>query len=825
MGCDFAILEISDGTTTINLIDELTEFCLSEWNPSIAEPKDGGVWRDSPLADGRQLAMRKFANATETMTLQVRGYTQDDVIEATQDLRRLLEKAVSYWTTKWQKEPVWIHALSANEANDRYAVICDYRTPSDSYPYCEPMCAGISNPGMIDWPMVLERGHWQADEPGSATCVQLSTQRGPNRVLNSGFEVAGAGGADVFANWNEVAVAGAITDELVNVRAGAHACAATVGAIQYGTYVLQTVAVTAGVTYFFEFWTRGDGTDDGVYRVADNAAVVPDLIAHTHTGITGTTYTLVSNTITIPAGVTAVDIYLYAPDPGAAGTAYYDDVYFGLESVRAATCSDEIYVANKHNRAQLSHIFHYTAIGPVWSANLIAAALPFALLPAAPAIGDIVYFGIDMALFDSGPFCSLVFDIGTASVAGMTGDWEYYSTAGGGTWVALTVQDNTDNDGAMGGVAFNTTGVGSVHWTQPSTWTTVAVNGTTGYWVRFVVTAGAVAPPTQQNRQVYSAVVPYVQIDDVQVGGDIAALSRTLIDNVSDKIGAVGLDSDRAIMGLRSISRGANFTAFINLCDEQNETGVVAAAVVASSTSIVAYVQSATGRSACYNPGGAQAIGARVVITFSSAISNQFRGKYHAFIRVTQDGGVAGDFSLRLRAEFGGLQTLDAVSTTTAATLPYGYELVDLGFLDIQRENIATLGGYCYLFIDAANSNAAPGDLYMHDLILMPVDEFAIDTIHADSSIFVENNSQTYLDIDSVTLPRTSIKSILRYDADDTAVTEWLEITSSPAILQANRDQRLWFLMDNVDANSSVEISNKMQMFATWRYLSMRGSR
>jgi hypothetical protein len=126
MGCaPFRVLRITDGTDSVDLLDEASGFYCTDWQPAAHDIKSRGVWQDSPLVDGRRLVMRKRENALEKLTLQVRGFGQDTLIRKTQDLRRLLEKAATYWTTDWQTEMVWIEAQGAYETNLRYGLIHD----------------------------------------------------------------------------------------------------------------------------------------------------------------------------------------------------------------------------------------------------------------------------------------------------------------------------------------------------------------------------------------------------------------------------------------------------------------------------------------------------------------------------------------------------------------------------------------------------------------------------------------------------------------------------------------------------------------------------
>jgi hypothetical protein len=70
MACDpFRILKITDGTVSdagirneVNLLAETSGFCLTEWEPAIADLKGGGVWSDSPISDGRRLRFAKAEN-------------------------------------------------------------------------------------------------------------------------------------------------------------------------------------------------------------------------------------------------------------------------------------------------------------------------------------------------------------------------------------------------------------------------------------------------------------------------------------------------------------------------------------------------------------------------------------------------------------------------------------------------------------------------------------------------------------------------------------------------------------------------------------------
>jgi hypothetical protein len=115
-------LLVTDGTDTINLLS-LRGWLLNDWSPAVAEPKGGGVFRDSPLVDGRKLAYSKFENIIDTFNLVGSGASQNLMITSIQKLERLLQKAKTYWTSGWQRDPVWLEVHAANESNTRYATI------------------------------------------------------------------------------------------------------------------------------------------------------------------------------------------------------------------------------------------------------------------------------------------------------------------------------------------------------------------------------------------------------------------------------------------------------------------------------------------------------------------------------------------------------------------------------------------------------------------------------------------------------------------------------------------------------------------------------
>lgn len=146
---------------------------------------------------------------------------------------------------------------------------------------------------------------------------------GSELLSNPGFETAGAGGADVWANWTETVSDGALANDTGSVHEGSDAAKITAGA-SVDTNVYQDITVVAGGTYLLTFWTRGDVTYGGRYLVYDNTNSA-NIIATTATEIISATYTKFMMYFTAPSGCSSVRIYLYCPSTDT-GVAYFDDV-------------------------------------------------------------------------------------------------------------------------------------------------------------------------------------------------------------------------------------------------------------------------------------------------------------------------------------------------------------------------------------------------------------------------------------------------------------------------------------------------------------------
>lgn len=143
--------------------------------------------------------------------------------------------------------------------------------------------------------------------------------------LNIGFESAGGGDPDFFADWVEDAGNGAIADEGSLVHTGSHAAKLTAGNL-YNTFVrTPNINTTVGDHIKLGFYCRADGGGGSPRcRIWDvtGASWITSLIV---SGITGTTYTLFETCFTMPAGCSQFRVYLYCIDV-VGSIAYFDDI-------------------------------------------------------------------------------------------------------------------------------------------------------------------------------------------------------------------------------------------------------------------------------------------------------------------------------------------------------------------------------------------------------------------------------------------------------------------------------------------------------------------
>lgn len=802
----WAKLAVTDGTSRVDLIKDspaVPGFHLDRWVAQVAGLKGGGVWRASPLSDGRQLVMRRWENVLETFTLKVAGASQDAVARETQDLRRLLEQARDFWQPRSPAGCVWIEAQSAAETHARYAVIYDYATPADEEPYGGGFTGPV--PLLAPWPLIVERGHWLDHPPLAPGCLTASaefTGQVPylDLIANGGFETAGAGGADVFAGWIETAGTGAIAADAAVFCEGAVGCRLTGGAAPRTTNVTQNVAVSPGQVLEMHICHIA-GTGVGRYRVIDNthgADIVPLTIGVPAVSV-----------ISVPAGCVSIGIVLQCPNDAAFCT--FDAVqllaYNPVALGQTATCEPEALVACRESQATLTHAYFWD--GAAFSTNLMAETPPFDLFPGATDT-DILYLGVQDLAPVAGPFASVAFDLaGTSTLATNQGVWEYYD---GGAWEALEVADTT-RDPAAGLYPFTRAGVSSVLWRQPDDWETTQINGVVAWWVRFRITAADVLPAVQQAARLHCIVPNCLAVPGSGLGGDLAAAVQHVI---ASRGNGGNMTASRLIVATRQDRRGANFRHIINLSEAQPVAGITITPAPGGLTFETAS-DAPTGELVRYDPGAAGTH--QLVISIDTPLAEHYEGTFRAFLRIRQTSAMAGVFDMRLITQARGIRTSEVARSAASGD----YEVVDLGVVAIPVNSAGDPAPvrHIQLVLEFTNSLAGAWPVVdLFDLALIPIDEWA-----AEVRITAAGIGFDYEVLLDATYPRYPTLYDIRPsgtggDADAGRVIQL--IAASPPVLAPGEDQRVYLYDLGAD---SLWAAYTDALSAHARYFSLRGDR
>lgn len=511
-------------------------------------------------------------------------------------------------------------------------------------------------------------------------------------------------------------------------------------------------------------------------------------------------------------------------------TQTYDGRTVGnVDSAGAAdpTSDEEVFFVNHHTIAQLTDV--YQDDGGVWSANLMDAALPFNLLPAVPVVNDAVYFVIDTAVGDSGPFSSLVLDIGTPA-ANITAEWQFYDNITGWTaFPAWYMADNTDG--------LTNTGVNALYWDHDSQWVARALNldggpAITGWAIRFIVTAlpgGGPVGGTQQNRDPYVINWPHIEFQSDQIDGDVPALLKGIIQNESNYDDNQNYQKFWNIFtaGLRSVDRGADFSAYLPLADTQWPTGSTTAVEGGGITTFANNVQySPRGRVLNYAPVGALVEQPIWSITLDNTVANQYQGRFQVFIRFFNGSVDEYSWQLRINAGYANQWRSDIISVTPLVDVQALY----MGSLSFPPANVAKQENVEEIVIKLWGWAEVGGLLAVNfvDVVLLPVDEWLGTFYREYASGGGSLDGAHYLEADSVTAPKSQLYTPNKLTATDYLVSVWNHINVDAFQTNTNQRMKIWILGQDYRAGGGRTFAppfsgGRLQLSKAQRYFSAIG--
>jgi hypothetical protein len=515
---------------------------------------------------------------------------------------------------------------------------------------------------------------------------------------------------------------------------------------------------------------------------------------------------------------------------------------------RDTTCAPDVYVSNKSIVQQINYIFAYNAVSMEYSYNMVGWDYSSDKMPMfqtaagnafSPDVGDIIYFGSAPLSLDSyyGPFSSVVFDFYSV-MENTEGVWEYYN----GGWHEFDVTGSIYNELCGDNIGLMHTGVGSIVFKQPPDWEICAITDgifdPTGFFIRFRVTAisGITATPYQWHRDIYTVVNPYIDIESEYVPGDIPALARIVFESAA----CWQRSMNTLVLGLRTLSRGENFSAYLNVSNVQLSKYM---AFSLESTSYAHHIQAYTEAPLGYIidlTGLAPITGGNynfVPVCKWETNGNDYIGTYHAFVRCNFSTGGAGNVRVRLKALFGDEYNV-SYSEVGSITLDSYICAVDLGQLSIlpsfqmrSGETVHKIGIYLEF---QSNLDSCYSNSVVYDVILIPADEwsgnFGMPKITGTSVLQYGDG----LEVDGITTPRQyravqtnlSGASSLSKETNRLISAEWSRIASSEPIFQSNIDQRLWFFQYQQQQGlvSRFENCGAIRAERSARYILFRGN-
>lgn len=487
-----------------------------------------------------------------------------------------------------------------------------------------------------------------------------------------------------------------------------------------------------------------------------------------------------------------------------------------------------IYIANHRIESNWTHIFvfdtsaaTYTSVTPANVVDNITNNSDFLAFPSPVGVGDILYIGMSTALTDNGPFSNIYIELTERNYT-LVLALEYWN---GAAWITLTTDYVNDNTKSL-----KRSGIIVWHLASSVSMTATAVNSITAYWLRVRVTAtGTQSTLLPRIRNIYMANKPYIEIDDL--AGDIPALAKLSLTNELDNgfPSILRRETQRILLGLRSVSRGADFTAYINLASKQNPKGITIAG--GGGTLATANTTAAAGQVFRVTPGFTNTWVPSFYILLDSNMSQQYTGTFQVYLRINRSTAPIGTIKVRLVVE-NFVRYLNSylegnpgedVTIINIAADDYA-RLFYMGQFSISPQRFTDAGDTVFqtrITIETFVTSDTATGFDAQELILMPADEWIGDFSTVPGSTLYLRGEDT-LDIDSATFPKRVLRCILRADGSNLVTAVWGSSSSGIFALSPAQRQRLWMLVE-ASGSSPHTFVHRAKLWFHARWLGLRG--
>jgi hypothetical protein len=213
-------------------------------------------------------------------------------------------------------------------------------------------------------------------------------------------------------------------------------------------------------------------------------------------------------------------------------------------------------------------------------------------------------------------------------------------------------------------------------------------------------------------------------------------------------------------------------------------------------------------------------------ISPGNEVSADYEGAYRVFLWCRQDGGNAGDVSVRVDIVSGITVVGEAIPLTRTTNI----ELLDCGRFEVlapklrgSEGNIADLE----IWVEAQSDNGTTPNLDVYHLILIPVDEWAM----AASWQGLDNQEISFfssLQVDAGVVRKGATRNYYNQNSNySTPLVLWASKGRLPE-LQQGRNTRIFFLTQDWDAANGIEVpswgaAGLVQLYTQARWKHLRG--
>jgi hypothetical protein len=704
------------------------------------------TFTSSELADGASLRFQKALPVAERYRLNLKGSSHDNAASQIQSLQRIMRKGDLNQLTDWQEEPLYIKQQTTNETNTRYSKVLAWQDNMYSDFFAPPF---ESDNQLDDFELSLVREpFWRSTVPGTVPSAETMKfpdfpwfdEYGGTRAnfdvtaaaalegdWGGAFTLDGAGseinGVDNLPN-AETTIALEIlidpnsltmtdTDTFLLIDAASPGTGSSAFIVELvkdgsayelvvtarddagGDVALADVPIVDGLNLVRIEWVAasGPGGNDGTIEI-----FLGGVSQETDTTVDSDTHNITSIKVGAISGL----------DAGTSGTFYidryrWDDALAPSAYERTIDFEQTLgFFSNfRQSTGVLSHIYAFDDSATGFSANLaFEPSWPwFEVSGSTPAVGDVMYFG------SAEPFFNLIFNkVVDLDADGLTFDVEYWN----GGWTDIP------------DFGYQFIGARVLKWAGKGDWATTAVNGQTKFWVRIIIDGlTSWTTSAQQGEQiVYTVNNPYIELNNVQVHGDVPPISLfRLLNYIGVSVANV------AWVGMGIKSRGAD--NFISRLNAGGDNPASWAEDYGTDTAKTADESAPEGNNATCTFATNQALTQRLNIRVADAdIETDFEGTYRIYLRAKQVGGDSGDVIMQMQV----VRSLTLVGEEVKMLqADADIDLYDMGIFNIASEDVLgdeTKGALNLQFkVFASSSGGTTPNLEMHDIVLMPVDE------------------------------------------------------------------------------------------------------